>query len=211
MYSTIRVEQLLLQEVKENLQRIPTANEAFSQIEAFLQYLNLECGLAKNTLVSYRYDLKQMVELLKLTTFNNVSREQIDDWLLKLLSEKSTSRARKITCAHRFFEYLIEKGYFSKNPLEHVVQPKIHRALPHTLSLSDIEKLQGSTLLSNPQGLRDRAMISLMYGCGLRISEVCNLTFQNIFIEENFLKIYGKGSKERLVPLGSVAKEHLQF
>lgn len=205
------MEPLSLQEVKEKVQHTPLTNEALSQIEAFLRYLNLECGLAKNTLISYRYDLNQMVEYLQLNTFKGISREQIDDWLLSFLSEKATSRARKITCAHRFFEYLIEKGVISKNPLEHVVQPKIHRALPHTLSLSDIEKLQGSTLLSNPQGVRDRAMISLMYGCGLRISEVCNLTFQNIFIEENFLKIYGKGSKERLVPLGSVAKEHLQF
>lgn len=197
--------------MKENLQPTLTTNEAFKQIEAFLQYLNLECGLAKNTQVSYRYDLKQMAELLKLNTFNHVSHKQIDDWLLNLLPEKSTSRARKITCVHRFFEYLISKNIITKNPLEHIIQPKIHRTLPHTLSLNDIEKLQGSTLLSNPQGLRDRAMISLMYGCGLRISEVCNLTFQNIFMEECFLKIYGKGSKERLVPLGSIAKEHLQF
>ena len=103
-------ELLLLQEVKENLQRTQTANEAVNQIEAFLQYLNLECGLAKNTQISYRYDLKQMVELLKLNTFNHISREQIDTWLLNLLPEKSTSRARKITCAHRFFEYLINKN-----------------------------------------------------------------------------------------------------
>ena len=205
------MEPLLLQGVKEKLQRTPTANEALNQIEAFLQYLNLECGLSKNTLDSYRYDLKQMVECLQLKTFVGVSHKQIDDWLLSFLSEKATSRARKITCAHRFFEYLIEKNSITQNPLEHVIQPKINRSLPHTLSLNDIEKLQGSTLVSSAQGLRDRAMISLMYGCGLRVSEVCNLTFQNVFMEENFLKIYGKGSKERLVPLGSIAKEHLQF
>ena len=197
--------------MKEKIQPTQDINEALNQIEAFLQYLNLECGLSKNTQVSYCYDLKQMMNCLQLGTFVNLSREQIDKWLLSLLSEKATSRARKITCAHRFFDYLIDKNKINKNPLEHVIHPKINRLLPHTLSLMDIEKLQKSTSLSNPIGLRDRAMISLMYGCGLRVSEVCNLTFQSVFLNENFLKIYGKGSKERLVPLGSVAKEHLQF
>ena len=205
------MERLSLHEVKEKTQLIKDTNEALNQIEAFLQYLNLECGLSKNTQTSYRYDLIQMKDCLQLSTFLKVSRTEIDKWLLSFLYEKATSRARKITCVHRFFEYLIEKNQIAENPIEYVVHPKINRTLPNTLSLTDIEKLQGSTLLSNPQGLRDRAMISLMYGGGLRVSEVCRLTFQNVFLDENFLKIYGKGSKERLVPLGSIAKDHLQF
>ena len=105
---------------------------------------------------------------------------------------------------------LRKNSVLAKNPMEHAVAPKLQRTLPHALTLSNMEQLQGGTILSTPNGLRDRAMISLMYGCGLRVSEVCNLPLQAIFSNEGFLKIFGKGSKERLVPLGTVAQVHLE-
>lgn len=195
--------------MKENQQPIPATNAAI-QIEAFLSYLDIEGGLSKNTLTSYSYDLNQFVEITHIQDFNALSPDHVQAWEKALIPLKPASRARKLACLHHFFDHLKKQQGSTSNPIEHCAHPKIRRQLPHTLTLKEIENLQTSTLLSTPQGLRDRAMISLMYGCGLRISEVCQLTFQSLFLSENFLKIYGKGSKERLVPLGSVAKAHLE-
>lgn len=179
-------------------------------IEAFLAHLDLECGLSEHTRNSYRYDILQFIQLTKVQAFEAVTERDTEVWQNALLSLKPTSRARKLVSLRRFFEFLIKKNLISRNPLEHAVIPKLQRTLPHTLTLNDIQHLQVSTVLSTPNGLRDRAMISLMYGCGLRVSEVCKLPLQAIFLNEGFLKIFGKGSKERLVPLGSVAQAHLE-
>ena len=187
-----------------------TDNNLAHSIDDFIGYLSLECGLSENTQKSYQYDLMQLAEIAHLQHFSQLKAEHVDRWLDFLIKEKPSSRARKITSVSRFFEYLVKQGILKQNPLEHVLHPKIKRELPHVLSLEDIEKLQKAMSLSSPQGLRDRAMISIIYGCGLRISEACQLLLQNIFLDEDFIKIYGKGSKERLVPLGSVAKAHLQ-
>ena len=184
--------------------------EIRSCLESFLSHLDLECGLSQNTLQSYRYDLEQFIQVSQAANLK-VSKEQIETWQNHLLNLKPSSRARKFTSVKRFFEYLIKQKQLESSPLNAAFYPRIKRKLPQTLSLNAIENLQHSTLLSTPQGIRDRAMISLMYSCGLRVSEVCKLLLQNLFLEENFLKIYGKGSKERLVPIGSVAKEHLTF
>lgn len=185
-------------------------SEIKTWLEAFLSHLDLECGLSKNTLQSYRYDLEQFIQLSQATDLN-ISKKQIESWQNYLLSLKPSSRARKFTSIKRLFDYLVKQKKIKESPLSTAFYPRIKRKLPQTLSLTTIEDLQHSTLLSTPQGIRDRAMISLMYSCGLRVSEICGLLLQNLFLEENFLKIYGKGSKERLVPLGSVAKEHLTF
>ena len=179
-------------------------------IDAFLSHLDLERGLSEHTRNSYRYDILQFVQIAKIRAFEDVTEKDTEVWQNALLSLKPTSRARKLVSLRRFFEFLIKKNILPRNPLEHAVAPKLSRTLPHTLTLNDIQHLQGSTILSTPNGLRDRAMISLMYGCGLRVSEVCNLPLQAIFLNEGFLKIFGKGSKERLVPLGSVAQAHLE-
>lgn len=179
-------------------------------LESFLSYLDIECGLSQNTLQSYRYDLEQFIEISKATNIS-VNKAQIETWQNALLTLKASSRARKFTSVKRFFNYLIKQKKIEENPLNVAYYPRIKRKIPQTLSLNTIENLQHSTLLSTPQGIRDRAIISLIYSCGLRVSEVCKLLLQNLFLEENFLKIYGKGSKERLVPIGSIAKEHLTF
>ena len=193
--------------MKESQQPTQIADVALEQLEAFLGFLNLEKGLSENTQKAYRYDILQFISVLNLKDVRALTQEDVAKWEQSLLNEKPTSRARKLISLRGFFNFLVKKGLLEKNLLERTVCPRIHRELPHTLSVNDITHLQSCMHLSTPQGMRDRAMISLMYGCGLRISEVCSLLFQNLFLEENFLKIYGKGSKERLVPLGSVAKK----
>ena len=180
-------------------------------IESFLGYLAIECGLSANTQASYRYDLQQFCELNAGVSVEHITPEHIDQWQQALLSMSPTSRARKLACLRRFFNFLSKSGQLKTNPMVQAVAPKCARSLPQTLSVNEVEALQKSMSLVSPQGMRNRAMISLMYGCGLRISEVCGLTLQALFLEEDALKIYGKGSKERWVPLGSVAKEHLQY
>ena len=186
------------------------SNRLAELIASFLSHLDLECGLSVYTRNSYRYDILQFVQLTKIQSFEAVTERDTETWQNALLDLKPASRARKLVSLRRFFEFLIKKNILSRNPLEHAVIPRLQRTLPHTLTLNDIQHVQGSTVLSTPNGLRDRAMISLMYGCGLRVSEVCNLPLQAIFLNEGFLKIFGKGSKERLVPLGSVAQAHLE-
>ena len=186
------------------------SNRLAELIASFLSHLDLECGLSVYTRNSYRYDILQFVQRTKIQSFEAVTERDTETWQNALLDLKPASRARKLVSLRRFFEFLIKKNILSRNPLEHAVIPRLQRTLPHTLTLNDIQHLQGSTVLSTPNGLRDRAMISLMYGCGLRVSEVCNLPLQAIFLNEGFLKIFGKGSKERLVPLGSVAQAHLE-
>ncbi|MBR1843932.1 MAG: tyrosine recombinase [Opitutales bacterium] len=179
-------------------------------LDSFLSHLDLECGLSEHTRASYRYDILQFTELTKVQSFEAVTERDTEAWQNALLDLKPASRARKLASLRHFFDFLIRKNLVSHNPLEHAVVPKLKRTLPHTLTLKEVQNLQGSTVLSTPNGLRDRAMISLMYGCGLRVSEVCKLPLQAIFLNEGFLKIFGKGSKERLVPLGSVAQTHLE-
>lgn len=203
----------LLRAVKEKTQLTPNVRQPLqSKLQSFIGYLSLEKGLSKNTLQSYTYDLQHFVRTLPeaVCNFNQINKTIIDGWLSDLLHLKASSRARKITSVRQFFEYLIKVHALEQNPLQHIKNPLLRRLLPNTLSVDEIETLQGSMVLSYPQGLRDRAMISVMYACGLRVSELCDLVLQNLFLDENFIKVYGKGSKERLVPIGAVAKMHLQ-
>ena len=195
---------------KANKRLVSIPSALFTDIERFLGYLHLERGLSDNTQASYRYDLLQFWKCAHVDSWESVTERTIESWQCALLDLKPASRARKIAALHHFFEFLLKKKRLQKNPMERAIHPKKNRELPHTLSLKEVEQLQNSTVLSTPNGLRDRAMISLMYGCGLRISEVCGLWLQSVFLQEGFLKIYGKGSKERLVPLGSIAQAHLQ-
>jgi integrase/recombinase XerD len=190
---------------------MPSVSSQLTQhIDAFLRYLDLEEGLSTNTQCSYRYDLQQFANCTQLEDWKQANAQTVAIWQNALLNLKPTTRARKITCMNRFFAYLQKKNVLHAHPMGNATHPKLKRDLPNTLTLQNIEHLQHATRLSTPQGIRDRAIISLLYGCGLRISEVCNLLFQNLFLKDGFLKIYGKGNKERLVPIGSVAQEHLQ-
>lgn len=183
------------------------------EILLFLSHLNLEKGCAENTLKSYHYDLKSATTFFKSRKVNGwrtISREVVEEWLTHVSSLKTSSRARKLSVLKAFFNFLVVKKILEQNPLKNAPTPTLARHLPNTLSPKEIDCLLGAPSLSSPQGLRDKAMIELMYASGLRVSELCGLTLQSLFLEENFLRIYGKGSKERLVPIGGKAKEALK-
>jgi integrase/recombinase XerD len=184
-------------------------------IEKFLRFLILEKGLSDNTARSYAYDLHDVASALKnrnLSNWAEVSNEDLHAWFDHVHGRgvRSSTTARKLSCLRSFARFLVSKGIRTDNFAQLLPSTRIRRPMPEVLTGVEIERLLAAPLVSKPHGLRDRAMIELMYGSGLRIGELCGLKLSNLFLRDGFLKIFGKGSKERLVPLGNKAQEALE-
>jgi len=182
------------------------------QLDAFLAFLELERGLSRNTLSAYQTDLLQFAEALfrgKITNWNRVAGENVSDWLYRLSEEgvAVTSLARKLSAVRMLARYLVKEGVCRKDFTELVESPKVVRKLPATLSLADMRKLLASPTAGTPHGLRDKAILELFYSSGLRVSELAGLNLQQIDLQQGFVRVFGKGSKERIVPVGSQAVE----
>ena len=183
-------------------------NDLLVQINEFLANMKLEAGSSINTVKSYEYDLKQIANILYkkgIKSWKFVTSDNIKAWLFSLSGFKSATKARKLSAAKQFFEFLVKNLLIEKNPIKNISGMRQTRLLPDTLTTEEIDRIISAANISTPHGLRDRAMIELMYSSGLRVSELCNITLQNLFLNEGFLKILGKGSKERLVPLSKIA------
>jgi len=181
-------------------------------IEDFLQHLKLERGLSKNSLESYRADLKEFIE-----HGGNLRPEQFSPKEVALFfshlsgkGRKPATLARKISSLKTFFEYLKENGYIRENPARSYQAPKIARYHPDYLSAAEIEQIIKKIDTTTSLGKRNRAMVELLYGSGLRLSELIGLKLGDIEFEAGFLRILGKGNKQRLVPLGGFAGEALR-
>ncbi|OHE72542.1 MAG: site-specific tyrosine recombinase XerD [Verrucomicrobia bacterium GWC2_42_7] len=178
-------------------------------INRFLAFIELEKGLSKNTVDSYENDLKQFQDVIKETVneWEHVSQEHVSEWVNSLSEENYTvtSLARKVSALRTLAKFLVREGVRKANFMELFSCPKVRRSLPGTLSPKEVEALMDAPNCSTPHGLRDKAMLELIYSSGLRVSELCKLTLQSINVEEGFLRVYGKGSKERAVPVGSKA------
>ncbi|MGV6832326.1 MAG: site-specific tyrosine recombinase XerD [bacterium] len=175
-------------------------------ITNYKHYLNLERGLSKNTIQSYLLDIEALMTHLEVHQIKvsptKIDRNQIQQYiyeLAKVVNERT--QARRISGLKSFFDYLVFEDYRSDNPIDHIETPKIGRKLPDTLSTSEIDELIAAIDLSKPQGERNRAMIECLYSCGLRVSELINLAISDLFFEEGFIKITGKGNKQRFVPI----------
>lgn len=198
-----------LKEIKE------VRAELSELIDGFLAYIDLEKGLAKNTVDNYYQDLKQcsiFLMNLGIKDWNEVQLGHISLWLSKLTVENYSTKSisRKLSTLRMFAKYLIQENIRRDNFVELLVLPKLVRKLPNTLGNEDLLKLLESPDLTKAQGLRDRAMIELLYSSGLRVSELCGLTFQSIDLDEGFVRVVGKGNKERIVPIGSAALNALK-
>lgn len=181
-------------------------------IADYLHYLTVERGLSKNTVVSYGMDLKQFHLFLtekKLTQLSKVDRTTIIAYLDKQVKEqkKKTSIARSITSLRRFFRYLMQENIITTDPMQLIELPKKEQHLPDVLSLTEVENLLATPDVTTPLGLRDRAILELMYATGLRVSEVINLKLADLHLELGIIQTIGKGQKERLVPIGDTASE----
>ncbi len=185
-----------------------------SLIERFIDAQWIERGLSENTLSAYRTDLIQFSQWLKTQSLKleNVSRADIQSYLGYRLNHhyKARSTARMLSCLRRFYRYLLNNHLIKEDPTLQIDNPKLGRPLPKTLSEHDIDILLSAPDINTPLGLRDRAMLETLYACGLRVSELVNLRLGEINLRQGVLRIMGKGSKERLVPLGEEAIRWIQ-
>ncbi len=187
-----------------------------SFLKSYQSYLQIERGLAKNTIDNYSFDIERLTLFLEQNQIEIspilIKEETIQQFIYSVSKEVNPrSQARIISGLKSFFSYLIFEDYRTDNPLELIESPKIGRKLPDTLSLSDIDKLIAAIDLTTNEGERNRAMLETLYGCGLRVSELVSLKISDLFFEEGFLKITGKGNKQRFVPIGNVTQKYLEL
>ncbi len=184
------------------------------QIKDFLHYLTVERGLAKNTIVSYERDLKKYVLFLKEDgkTLNDVTRTTIVQFLktLKDTGNASKTIARHVASVRSFHQFLLREKVTNQDPSVHIETPQTERTLPKVLSMQEVEILLETPNTTTPFGLRDKAMIELLYATGMRVSELVGLNLEDAHLTMGFVRCFGKGNKERIIPLGSMAKQALQ-
>jgi integrase/recombinase XerD len=179
-------------------------------LREYLSSLELERNLSVNTIKSYRTDLNSLINFLKRKKINDPSEITFQHLtsFFKVISKlelSSRSSARYYSSIKGFFKYLFANGYLEKNPMERLSAPKISKGLPIVLNLNEVEKILDCPDTSTKLGLRDKALLETFYACGLRVSEMINLKVADLFLNEEIIRVFGKGSKERLIPIGSSA------
>ena len=183
-------------------------------INRFIDSIWLEQGLSKATLSAYRSDLKilsQWAEKKRLT-IDNISRADLLDFITYKANSGCSSRtsARMLSSYRRFYGYLFQQEIISSNPTEKISMPKIGKTLPKLLSEEQVIRLIKAPNTKKPLGFRDRTMLEILYATGLRVSELITLKQGNLNLNQGYIRVMGKGSKERLVPMGSIAKRWLK-
>ncbi|MFL2980709.1 MAG: site-specific tyrosine recombinase XerD [Methylophilaceae bacterium] len=183
-------------------------------IDQFIDHLWLEDGLSKNTLNSYRLDLNLFSQWLNKDLEKNildVSQADIQEYLaFKFPTSKSRSISRLLATLRRLFRYLLRENKITIDPTLEIQSPKIPKSLPKSLSEEDIESLLAAPNLEKSSGLRDKAMLELLYACGLRVSELVNILLTELSLTEGIVRVTGKGSKTRLVPMGEEAVDWIK-
>ena len=180
--------------------------EMEATIRAFVNYLRVERGVSTNTLDAYRRDVEKFAAFAvkRKAPLQKISRDDIVDFLRELYQRKLDSRsvARHLVTIRHFFRFCVGEGCITEDPAETVESPRFRSCLPMFLTVDEVEKLLSQPDPNTVLGLRDKAMIEVMYSAGLRVSELCGLRVGDIHFEQGYLRCVGKGNKERLVPLG---------
>ncbi|MET0945249.1 MAG: site-specific tyrosine recombinase XerD [Flavobacterium sp.] len=185
-------------------------------IKDYQSYLRIERGLSKNTIENYGFDIERLCLFLDGNKMEvsplKITDETIQQFIYHVSKELNPrSQARIISGLKSFFNYLVFEDYRNDNPLELIETPKTGRKLPDTLAVQEIDALIGAIDLSSNEGERNRAMLETLYGCGLRVSELVSLKISDLFFDEGFIKITGKGNKERFVPIGKLTQKYIQI
>lgn len=181
------------------------------ELEDFLAFLDLERGLSRNTLLAYRKDLTQFADFIgkkrRERTWKRIEAEDVSAWMQSLDENgvSAKSAARKLTALRVFSKRLVATGIRPDDFCEVIARPKVSQKLPESLSVEEVTRLLELPAEHSPQGLRNRAMLELAYGSGLRASEICALEIQAVNCDEGVVRVRGKGSKERIVPVGEKA------
>lgn len=187
-----------------------------TDIKSYQSYLRIERGLSKNTIDNYTFDIERLCLFLEENTIAvspiKITEETIQQFIYDVSKEVNPrSQARIISGLKSFFSYLIFEDYRPDSPMELIETPKTGRKLPDTLSVGEIDSLIAAIDLASNEGERNRAMLETLYGCGLRVSELVSLKISDLFFDEGFIKITGKGNKQRFVPIGNLTKKYIQI
>ena len=193
----------------------PVPSAYADALDDFLAYIELEKGLSRNTAKSYENDLRQAAHQLKrhgAANWTKVTNQHLTSWLHWLSDENfsESSQARKLAAVRMFFRHLVRQGGRMDDPAALLSGPKFRRKLPEVLTAGEMDRLLAAPSGGDAYSVRDRAMLELFYSSGLRISELCGLTLQQVDLENAFVRVFGKGSKERVVPLGAKARDAVQ-
>ncbi|MEZ0183958.1 site-specific tyrosine recombinase XerD [Flavobacterium oncorhynchi] len=185
-------------------------------IKDYQSYLRIERGLSKNTIENYSFDIERLCLFLETNQIDvsplKITDETIQQFIYSVSKEVNPrSQSRIISGLKSFFNYLVFEDYRNDSPLELIESPKTGRKLPDTLSVEEIDALIAAIDLSSNEGERNRAMLETLYGCGLRVSELVSLKISDLFFDEGFVKITGKGNKERFVPIGKVTRKYIEI
>lgn len=185
--------------------------------KGFEAYLLLELSLSQNTAAAYLGDLNKLIQYLELNDYDlgpaAIKLEHLEGlliWLTQLgLAERS--QARLLSALKTFYKYMILEDLTDKDPTQHLEGPKLGRKIPTALTYDEISRLFNAIDLSHPQGQRNRAILETLYACGLRVSELTQLRRSNLYLDIGFVKVIGKGNKERIVPIGETAIKHINL
>ena len=188
-------------------------------IDRFLSYMTVERGVSPNTVAAYRNDLGQLAEFVgerapdsETRGWSAVDAHMIASYLLELHSRgySDTTRARKVASAKSLFAFLIEEGVVDTDPMDNVSSPKLGRSLPDTLTVDEVDALLSAPTGDSPAADRDRAMLELLYASGIRVGELVSLNLDDISLDQGAIRCFGKGSKERMVPIHDRATDVLR-
>lgn len=185
------------------------------RIKAFKRYLLYERGFAENSVVAYLADVQKLQAYLDENNIalSDASSQHLQDFLQNIasLGVAATTQARILSGIKTFYGFLQLEYDWKENPSELLETPRLSKKLPSVLTVEEIDKLIGAIDLSKPEGGRNKAMLEVLYGCGLRVSELINLRRSNLHLDVEFIKVEGKGNKERLIPIGSQASKYLKI
>lgn len=188
-------------------------------LKEYLAHIKLEKNLSQNTVSSYKNDINAFISFLKNFDIDDPSRVSSDDIgkffkTLRELGLSGSSSARYFSSLKGFFLYLLKNKYILKNPIEKITAPRISKKLPGVLDVNEVDQILAAPDINEKLGLRDKAVLELFYACGTRVSELINLKVNDLFFDDEIIRVFGKGSKERLIPIGSSAvrwaKEYLK-
>lgn len=179
-------------------------------IDIYIDYLKYERKLSLNTIISYKDNLEKFHLFLREKNIIDVTQKDIKEYLKIIKNMNDRTRAHYITVLRSFYKFLLLNGYINVNPVENIVLPKLRKHLPKFLTVEEVDKLLNIELQS-ALDYRNKAMLELLYATGVRISELLNLTLSSVSFEDDFIRIVGKGNKERIIPVGEVAMEYLKL
>lgn len=178
------------------------------------EYLYTEYNTSKNTRNSYAYDLVLLAKFYEGKNIDKLEKEEIQEYLRSMKNKKAKTKAHYLTTINNYYKYLVQENIRKDNPCDSIKMPKIEKKLPVYLTIAEVDKLLDIPT-STAFDLRNKAMLEILYASGVRISELCDLKISNLYLDEEMIKVFGKGSKERLIPINDISlkalKEYLEY